>query len=448
MDVRGRGLGAPPVAVSTSELKSPTKAEATRVRVLDAAAKVFREKGYIGAPLSDIAKAAHLKAGSLYYHFPSREAMVEEVIRVGQERIEQFVRERLDELPARASAVDRLRTAITAHGIAVLELGDYTPASIRIVPHVPEEIRERSVTVYRRYLAEWEVLFANARRTRGIRSDLDLSTIRFLVLGALYSAADWYDAGRGLPGDELSAQFAEVVLGGLAGFPRGKGSWRLPIRLDTASALRTNGAGTSGQPRRTATRLRIFDAAAQVFHEQGYVGARLTDIAAAAGLQAGSLYYHFSSREELVTELFRLAWEHTDQFVRACVGRLPQDASELDRLGVALCAQLVSSLDRGTHTSAVVKIMPQVPDTVLQRSRIDQRSYIGYLRAILQRAAAAGELRADLDLSAALMMVLGALNWTPDWYDPNGAMRPQEIAAQWVSVIFDGLGSMTRTSSR
>ncbi|MSW20533.1 MAG: TetR family transcriptional regulator [Actinobacteria bacterium] len=49
------------------------------------------------------------------------------------------------------------------------------------------------------------------------------------------------------------------------------------------------------------TRTRILDAAAAVFSEQGY-GARLSDIARHAGIQTGSLYYHFSSREELVDE--------------------------------------------------------------------------------------------------------------------------------------------------
>ncbi|ORB76440.1 hypothetical protein BST46_30110, partial [Mycobacterium timonense] len=65
---------------------------ATRARILDSAALIFRNKGYAGTRLSDVAAAANTQAGSLYYHFPSREELVEEVLRVGQERTSGFVR--------------------------------------------------------------------------------------------------------------------------------------------------------------------------------------------------------------------------------------------------------------------------------------------------------------------------------------------------------------------
>jgi AcrR family transcriptional regulator len=60
-----------------------TKSELTRQRILDAAAKVFRSNGYSGARLSDIAALAGIQTGSMYYHFDSREALVEEVLHLG-----------------------------------------------------------------------------------------------------------------------------------------------------------------------------------------------------------------------------------------------------------------------------------------------------------------------------------------------------------------------------
>ncbi|WP_459980009.1 TetR/AcrR family transcriptional regulator, partial [Mycobacterium avium] len=51
------------------------------------------------------------------------------------------------------------------------------------------------------------------------------------------------------------------------------------------------------------TRTRILDAAARVLSERGYAGLRLTDVAAAAELQAPAIYYYFSSRDELIEEV-------------------------------------------------------------------------------------------------------------------------------------------------
>ena len=62
------------------------KSEETRERLLDAAAKVFRDKGYAGARLADIAERAGMHTPGVYYYFPSKEDLVEEVLRVGVAR--------------------------------------------------------------------------------------------------------------------------------------------------------------------------------------------------------------------------------------------------------------------------------------------------------------------------------------------------------------------------
>jgi hypothetical protein len=115
---------------------------------------------------------------------------------------------------------------------------------------------------------------------------------------------------------------------------------------------------------------------------------------------------------------------------------------------MAMSAHLVSALEKGTHTAAVIQIMGQVPDGVRRQSLVDQRKYIGYWRAILQGAASTGEIRTDLDLSAMLMMILGALNWTADWYSPKDKLRPEDIATELAAVVIDGLTSVRKGSSR
>ena len=134
------------------------KGVATRARILDSAALVFRNKGYAGTRLSDVAAAANTQAGSLYYHFPSREELVEEMLRVGQERTSGFVRRRVAALPEDASALDRLREAISAHLDTVVEIGDYTAATIRIIGQVPDEIRKRRIHEQREYGEFWRAL--------------------------------------------------------------------------------------------------------------------------------------------------------------------------------------------------------------------------------------------------------------------------------------------------
>ena len=66
-------------------------AGASRKRILDVAAHLFREKGYAGVSLRSIASDADLKAGSIYYHFASKDDLVVEVLDQGIKRVHDAV---------------------------------------------------------------------------------------------------------------------------------------------------------------------------------------------------------------------------------------------------------------------------------------------------------------------------------------------------------------------
>src|SRR5581483_5694828 len=172
------------------------KSEETRERLLDAAAKVFRHRGYAGARLADIAEAAGMHPPGVYYYFASKEELVEEVLRVGVARARRYVQERVAALPEGVPALDRLRAAIEAHALMVLEIGDYTSANIRIFGQVPDDVRARHLADQRAYGNVWRALLEEARAAGELRADVDLIVVRMLLLGALNWTAEWYRPGR------------------------------------------------------------------------------------------------------------------------------------------------------------------------------------------------------------------------------------------------------------
>lgn len=186
-----------------AENRATRKSEQTRQRLLDAAATVFREKGYAGARLSDIADRAEMHVPGVYYYFPSKEALVEEVLRAGVARAHAFVVERVAAAPAGGPALDRLRAAIEAHVLVVLEIGDYTSANIRIFGQLPDDIRRRHLAQQRAYGDVWRSLLEDARAAGELRPDLDLSVLRMLILGALNWTVEWCR-----PGPQTAAEVA------------------------------------------------------------------------------------------------------------------------------------------------------------------------------------------------------------------------------------------------
>jgi AcrR family transcriptional regulator len=189
------------------------------------------------------------------------------------------------------------------------------------------------------------------------------------------------------------------------------------------------------------TRQRILDAAARVFREQGYANARLADIAELADMQTGSLYYHFDGREDLVAEILRLgvktAWSH----VRAAVDALPPSATPIDRLAAAVRAHTLTVLEAGDYASAQARIVGQVPPEVLKGHEADQRRYGAYWNDLIKAAADAGQLRPGTDLFLSRMLLLGALNWTAEWYEPRRGKSATAVADQAVAMVLHGLAA-------
>jgi len=196
--------------------------------------------------------------------------------------------------------------------------------------------------------------------------------------------------------------------------------------------------GGGRRSKSAATRRRILDAAARTFQAHGYAGARLADIATAAGTKAGSLYYHFASRDALVEEVFVLGIDRVSSAVRERVEALPADAVARDRLAAAIEAHVETTLEVDAYTSASLRILGQVPEAIRNRHLKRQRAYGDYWRALLANARDEGALRPDLDLSAARMLVLGMLNWIPEWYRADG-LSAQEVAREAVTIALDGL---------
>lgn len=424
--------------MTASEAEVPrTKADRTRSRILDAAAGVFRAHGYNGAGLRDVAAAADMQVGSLYYHFASREALVTELLHVGNQRVTDAVQARLAELPPTSSPLQQFRAVMRGHVGAIVADREYVAAALRLLGAVPPEVHQVQVRDARAYADLWRDLLADAQTAGQIRPSLDLSAMRMFLMGGLNSTPDWYDPARnGLTGAELANEFWVVFVEGLA-------SRRRPVRRARTGIVPKRAVGAP-ESKAAATRRRILLAAAQCFREQGYEDTSFQDIAEAAGLQRGSLYYHFPSLEQLAEQLLHDAWEHTSGAMRRAVGQLPPAASPLARLEAALSAHLLSLLGEGGETAGLVHVLAQVPQEVRDRSLTFQRSYLTYLRRLAQEAQAAGELRSDIHLPSAVVILLSSLNWSVEWFDPAGPLSPEDLAGQYLTMVLDGLSPARR----
>jgi hypothetical protein len=113
-----------------------------------------------------------------------------------------------------------------------------------------------------------------------------------------------------------------------------------------------------------------------------------------------------------------------------------------------MTAHMLSVLRVGDYTSAMLRILGQVPDDVRSTISPLQRTYLELWRGLLRDAEAAGDIRTDLDLSVVLMVITGALNWTVEWYEPGHHLTPEDLAAQFRTLVFEGMSTLRRSAKR
>jgi len=203
------------VAEPSEAVRAPAKSAATRRKILDAAARTFRDKGYAATTLNDIADAAEIRAASLYYYFRSKEDLLDAVFGIGMQRVVDAVRQRAAALPANASLADRIQAAIEAHLEMLLQQGDYTSANIRIFGQVPKSVQRRQLPLREDYADFWRELLDKAQKAGEIRTDIDLGVMRMLIFGALNWCTEWHDPRKG-PVREIARQACLLVLDGIA----------------------------------------------------------------------------------------------------------------------------------------------------------------------------------------------------------------------------------------
>jgi AcrR family transcriptional regulator len=180
-----------------------------RLRILDEAAALFLRRGYAATSLRGIAAAAGMKAGSVYYHFASKEALLEAILRRG---LEVMVRA-FEEAEAATRALDgrsRIAAHVRAHLAALFEHGPYTAAHVTTFRTAPPAVREAIVPERDAYEAMWTRLLEELAAKGEIDGETPIGLSRLILFGAMNSSLEWFDPERGRLDD-----FAGTVTGQL-----------------------------------------------------------------------------------------------------------------------------------------------------------------------------------------------------------------------------------------
>jgi AcrR family transcriptional regulator len=173
--------------------------------------------------------------------------------------------------------------------------------------------------------------------------------------------------------------------------------------------------------------------AAKLFAQKGYHGTSIGDIAEALGVQKGSLYSHIASKEDLLYETMR---EGAEAF-HAALDAIPEDTPAVDKIRLALRGHLRVVAEQLDVATVFVQEWRYLEGERRDEIVAERRRYEERIRDLFREGRELSELRADLDETAAALLLLSAANWAYTWLQPG--RDTDEIADRFFALLVDGM---------
>jgi AcrR family transcriptional regulator len=191
--------------------------------------------------------------------------------------------------------------------------------------------------------------------------------------------------------------------------------------------------------RASLTRVEILKSAAAAFRKLGYHGATVQQIAAALHMKKGNLYYYFRNKEEILFACHQYSLDRLIDLLDE-IDRGDMDArARLNRLIVAFVHTILDELHGTALLMDLEALSPAHRRTVIaRRDRLDHG-----MRRVIEQGAAAGVFSAD-DPKLVSFAILGAVNWIPRWYNPEGPATSHQIADRFAEYLLAGLTRQKR----
>lgn len=179
----------------------------------------------------------------------------------------------------------------------------------------------------------------------------------------------------------------------------------------------------------------ILDAAAKLFAKTGFPSAKMEDIAKACGTSKSMIYHYFKTKDDILFEMLR---EHLTKIEEA-ISLIDADVTNNDYILNSFVQIYVQKSTQSRRRNVIamndVRFLPKVQQTKLIEI---ERRIVVLTTTFIKR------LNPNLEshlYSPYAMMFLGVLNWNDTWYNPNGAIRPQELCDRIARLFLHGFAA-------
>ena len=179
----------------------------------------------------------------------------------------------------------------------------------------------------------------------------------------------------------------------------------------------------------------IYAVAEELFSRRGYHATTIREIARELQIEGGSLYSHISGKQDVLYEIVLRA---SEQFRRAAREVIDAGGSAREQLRSLMRRHLAIVAQSTARAAVYFHEWRHLDPDQRMAIKAHRDEYESYVRQIIRAGIAGGEF-APVDERLAGLQVLSLLNWTYQWYRPDGALTAEELADHFYELAMCGL---------
>lgn len=181
---------------------------------------------------------------------------------------------------------------------------------------------------------------------------------------------------------------------------------------------------------------RLLNVARTLFAEKGFEGTSVQDVVVAAGVTKGAMYHYFSSKDDLLYEIYgrvlRMQMERLEKFVS-------QEGPVEERLHAAAADVVATTIENLESTTIFFRSLHQLSEEKQKEIRRERRRYHETFRAMVVEGQQSGVFRDDISADLCVDFFFGSVHHLPMWWKPRGRLSGQEVGRSFADLFIAGL---------
>lgn len=182
---------------------------------------------------------------------------------------------------------------------------------------------------------------------------------------------------------------------------------------------------------------RIIEGSVDLFDKKGFSKTSIQDIVDSIGVSKGTFYYYFNSKQELLRDI------HLNYIQNLLDNQMiyMNDSTLSNREKLQKMGYLIISGIRKSGKSARVfnREVRHLEEEHIKQVHAIRREFRMNVQRIIEAGIKNGEFRSDLRSDIVTFGILGMVNRTYSWYDPDGEVKEEELVDIFIEMLVNGL---------